>query len=298
MKRLLLILALALSPGVAHAAGAVYTGSLVVPVGSTITLTGTGSGCALINSSGIIYQGICPSGTAAFTGTSPIVITGSGPYAITCPTCFTTAGGTVTGSTTFSNPLTAQQGITSSSISAPVISGISGTASSGFEIGSAAGFTQLSATSTAVCGGITGNALTISSAGTAVIGIDTSGNLCSIGTIYYTSDKHDKWDIHSAHIDGLAALESTDFNLAWRYLPKYGNPNQVHYGPMANDLPSYISGPQHNRIDTQALSATEAVAILQLDHEVGWMKVVLVILIIVVGILSIAVYGLYREARS
>jgi hypothetical protein len=267
MKRILLALVLAFIPCMATAATSPYYGSLVVPVGGNVTYTGSASGCALFNS-GILYQGICPVGTAAFVAGTSITITGSNPYTINCPLCFTTAGGTI-GATTVTGLLTAQAGVTSSSTSVPIISGASGSASSGFKIGSASGFTQLSATATSVCGGVTGNALTISSAGTPIVGLDTSGNLCATGTIYYTSDPSAKYDIHPAGIRGLDAIDAADFNLSW----KYKGSNQVHYGPMATSLPAFISGPNHDRIDTQALATTEAIAIQELSADIHtlWM---------------------------
>jgi len=285
MRRLLLALALVLFPATASA-GALYTGSLYVPIGSTVTLQGSTVGCALFNGSGVLYEGVCPSGTAAFSGTLPIVITGSGPYAITCPTCFTTAGGSVSGATTFSSLLTASAGINSTSTGVPVTSGASGFASAGYYLGSTAGFTKLSTTGTSVCGGVTGNALTITSNATPIIGIDQAGNLCAIGTIYYTSDPKAKTDIAVAHIDGLAAIRGADFDLSWRYKGS----NQVHYGPMATQLPSFISGPNHDHIDTQALATTEAIAIQQLSNQVEamrWMVAILAGLLVLIGCVAV-----------
>jgi hypothetical protein len=285
MKRIALALLLAVLPLSAHA-GAVYTGSLVVPIGSTVTLTGSAAGCALFNSSSILYQGICPSGTAAFVAGTNITITGSNPYTINCPLCFTTAGGTI-GATTVTGLLTTQAGVTNTSTSVPIISGASGTASSGFKIGSASGYTQLSATATSVCGGVTGNALTISSAGTPVVGIDTSGNLCATGTIYYTSDPNAKYDIQPANINGLDAITHADFNLSWRYKGQ----NQVHYGPMATSLPAYIAGPKHDHIDTQALATTEAIAIQQLSHglQTLWFLEFFTLFVLVLAVVALFV---------
>lgn len=290
-----------LAPLPAEAATTVYTGSLVVPVGNSITLTGAAAGCALVNSSSIVYQGSCPVGTAAFSGTSPIVITGTNPYTISCPTCLSTAGGTVSGNVTFSGTTTfsgaatfntlptSTVGITNSSTSVAITSGASGSYSAGFKIGSGAGgFTQLSTTNTALgtCG-VAGTALAISASGTLVTTDDTSGNLCTIGAIYYTSARDTKQNIRRAGIDGLAVLRGADFDLAWEYLPQYGDPHQTRYGPMADDLPSYISGPKHDRVDLEALVVTEGIAIKQLDaREKELSAAVLLLLILCLGLLA------------
>ena len=297
MRKFFIALALLLLPVPALAASTVYYGSLTVPTGGNITWGAGGTGCVL-STLGIFSVGNCPAGTAAFTAGSNITITGSNPYTIACPNCFQTTGGTVSGATTFASQLTLSGGATSSmAISIPngayaFISGASGSyTASGYWIGNGAStYSKLNTTSSTLCSGtVAGSGLALTVGSSLTTTIDSSGNLCTIGTIYYTSARKDKYDIHTAGIDGLRALAGADFNLAWKYRYPYGDPRQVHYGPMADNLPSYISGPHHDRIDLQALVVTEGVAIQQLASEVAVQRVALIALILWCCALTLAV---------
>lgn len=280
MRRLLLALALVLVPLPAFAATTVYTGSLVVPTGGTITQSSGGTGCVLATL-GIYSIGNCPVGTASFVAGTNITITGSNPYTIACPLCFLTTGGMISGAVTFSNPTTfnalptSSVGLTNTSTSIPVTSGASGVYSKGFAIGNgASSFTYLGTTaSTLATCNIPGSALAVTVGSTLTTTIDASGNICTIGTMYYTSARFTKQNIRAGGFNGLQVVRAVNADLAWEYQAKYGDSHQTRYGPMADDLPSYISGPKHERIDLEAVVWTEWDAIARLDSEVQDMRI-------------------------
>jgi hypothetical protein len=293
MRTLLALLALLLLPAPALAAATVYTGSLVVPVGGTITQASGGTGC-VVATAGLYGIGICPTGTASFIAGTNITITGSNPYTINCPLCFQTTGGTITGATIFSNTttfnglLTSSVGITNSSATVPVTSGASAAYSKGFAIGNGAGtFSYLGTTASSLgtCS-VAGTGLALTVGTTLTSAIDASGNLCTIGTIYYTSARYTKSNIRSADMHGLDVVRSVNANLAWNYKAQYGNPTQTRYGPMADDLPAYISGPNHSRIDLEAAIWTQWDALRSLDAEVQWLRLAVGALVVWCLVLS------------
>ena len=283
IRKLLAMLVLAFIPHLVMAAAPTYTGNVNIPVGGNLTLLSGGTGCALVTL-GQVSGGICPAGTAVFSAGTNITITGSNPYTINCPNCAQltntpqTFAGTLTFSntTTFSSLLTGTAGATFSSSSVPVKVGASGAyTSGGVALGTTGGFAQLTTTSSSIATcAIVGNELALQNpAGSLVDTFDTSGNLCSLGTQYYVSSKSEKRDIRPAWINGLLTIDRADFNLSWEYKRALGVGDQVHYGPMAESLPTFISGPNHGRIDIQALLTTEAVAIQELSALVAMLFV-------------------------
>lgn len=300
MKKLVLTLVLTLFPTVASAALPTYTGSFVVPSSANITYTGGGNGC-LISTGGVLSIAACPAGTAAFSGSVPIVITGTGPYTITCPTCFVTGGGTVSGASTFSSTLgvngllTASAGITSSSTSAPVTSGVAGAASSGFQIGASLGFTQIHVTASTGCQSVTGSGLNIKSNGTTIATMDTSGNLGLCGVLYTASKRAYKQDIHPLSVDALQVLHDTNF-VSFRYKAQYANPTQTHLGFIADDTPSILSGPKHDHFEVAALAVVEGKAIQELGQQVQSLTVMVGVLLTLCVVLIIGVIGVARRS--
>lgn len=274
MKRILFALLLAFMPTLALAGTPSYTGNVNIPASGSLKLLAGGTGCALVTL-GAVSAGNCPVGTAVFAAGTNITITGSNPYTINCPNCAQTTGATFTGAVTFSSTatfnalLTASAGITSSSTSVPITIGTTGNYSPGIKFGTAGGFSTLatSASSLGTCNISASGMGLFNISGVLIDAWDLAGNQCSSGTIYYTSSRYTKQNIHAADIDGLAVFRDVNFNLAWEYLPKYGDPHQVRYGPMAEDLPAFISGPKRDRIDLEALVVAEGVAIHQLDVE-------------------------------
>ncbi len=281
MKRLALALALCALPRAASAAGAVYTGSLVVPTGSTITMVGATAGCVVTNSAGVQVAGICPSGTAAFSAGTNITITGTNPYTINCPLCFQTTGGTVTGATTFN------AGVTSTALDISTGGALNFLSTAG-QLGVPGSGT--------VVGTVPCTALGVANSGVAWVDcFDTSGNIGTGGQVTATqfniaSRREWKSDIEYAGIDALSVLDEHHFDLAWHYLPKYGDPNIRHVGPMANDLPTYLSGPRHDAVNVYALAVTDAIAIKQLSAQIEALWVVVATLfggLVAVGLVTL-----------
>jgi hypothetical protein len=280
MKRLLLILLLALIPATASAGVPTYNGNLVVPTGATLTIQGATAGCAIVQANGTIVGAVCPTGTAIFSGTAPIVLTGTGPYAITCPTCFTTTGGTISGATAFSSSATFN-GLVTVNTNANITGRLVVGAATGVGVGGDIAFGRTTSTAAAFFG----NTLTFLD-----FGVTNGANYTFTGGNVYaplfltTSLRSHKQDIHPLKVDGLAILRATDW-ASFRYLPKYGNPKETHIGYIADDTPSLLSGPKHDHFDAQAVATVDAQAILQLDRR-------LTVLVYLVSVLAAIVLAM------
>jgi hypothetical protein len=251
-------------------------------------MTGGGSGCILSNSSGQLYIAACPQGTAAFSGSAPITITGSGPYTIACATCFTTSGGTVTGATTFSAATTFQAAVTHQA-NDNIANGY------GLYITGPSYTGELQPTASSV-GTVTGELFGIFNSGTGLeVAFDHSGNIGTAGQVTATqfnisSKRSYKQDIQPLSVDALEVLR----NICWssyKYRPGHGDPTQTHIGFIADCAPSIVSGTNHDHFDVEAVATIDGVAVLELQKQICVLYgCVLTLLIItcVLGVVALA----------
>lgn len=273
-----------------------YAGNLQVMNGASLTYANGASGC-LLAVSGVVTVMPCPVGTVAFSASSPFTVTGSGPYVIGCPTCYTTAGGTITGAVTLSSTLAVTGAVTlSAGLTTPGLVTVNNTYGSTdalkFKSGTSSTYTSITS-GTATVNGVAGTLLALTNTGTTdLINFDASGNVGTLGTVtatnFFSSSKRShKQDIQPLSFDALQVLRDTDW-ASFRYLPKWGDPKQTHIGFIADDTPSVLSGPLHDHFDAQALATVDAQAILQLERDVQvlWICCALlaVLLVIVLGV--------------
>lgn len=291
MKRALLALLLLLAPLPALAGTATYNGNIVVPTGATLTIQGQPTGCVLLNSSGQAYGAICPNGTGVFSGSLPIVLTGSGPYVVSCPTCAVTTNTAQTflGATTFSSAVTFNAAVTNNgslSVTGPVDVGKTGLGVAG-DVISSRGASTAKVWLTSSGSVYLDFGLTTASAFTFA-----GGNLYA-PAFFTTSLRAHKTDIHPLAIDALTVLRSADW-ASFRYLPKFGDPREQRIGFIADDTPSILSGPKHDHFDLQAVSTVNAQAILQLETRLTRLSHVVVALLVIVAALVAALVALRR----
>lgn len=101
----------------------------------------------------------------------------------------------------------------------------------------------------------------------------TAGALGVAGTVtasnFFTGSRREwKTDIHSLRgVDALDVLARTDW-ASFRYRATHGDPNIIETGFIANDTPAVLSGGCHCHFNAQAVATYDALAILQLQHEV------------------------------
>lgn len=303
----------------AQAAAPVYAGNLQVVNGANLSFLSGGSGCLLVQN-GVAYIAACPVGTVAFSAASPFTVTGTGPYVIGCPTCFTTSGGTVTGATSFSNGITVTG---NSSFASPLAAGTAATTAYTL-IGGVSQITNKNAntplalqfannsssTSSTYIGSNSVNTVQSYPCNVLAIGnygfapdicVDNAGHVSTGDSIYAAnffvpSKRAYKYDIQPLSVDALQVLHDADL-ATFRYRPGHGDPRLPHVGIIADDSPSILSGEKHDHLDIEALATVDAKAILQLDTQIQVLYVILGALMLLV-IALVAVLGLVWHEKQ
>lgn len=282
-----------------QAATPLYAGNLQVMAGANLQFLGLGAGCVLTDANGKAFIAACPTGTVAFSAAAPFTISGSSPYIIGCPTCFTTAGGTITGATVINAATTIGAQLNVSSGIHVTAGGI--TSDTGYpsvvnalrwDSGGSGGMSGIGASGSLVIQGVTASLFQIGDNSNNDLAMDISGNMGVRGnvtapTFFSTSLRSHKQDIQPLSLDALQVLHDTDW-ASFRYLKKYGDPHQAHIGFIADDTPSVLSGPKHDHFDAQALATVDAQAILQLDKDIQVLWVccafLAMLLVVVLGV--------------
>lgn len=273
MRAFVVMLVLAAIPALAPAQSTLYTGSLNVPAGGFITFASGGNGCAIVTN-GQIIPANCPAGTASFAGSGPIVISGTNPYTISCPTCLLTSGGSTIGLVTFT------QGLTLNGTLPMIIASTNQQLQfSSANNGAAVSFTSINAHATTLGPDTSGAqadtvgcglyAVEYASVGPRAC-VDTAGNGGFVGDVWanafhITSKRSLKKDIAPIHINALQTLADTCWSqYAYRGLDTY----ERHTGFIGDCAPSILSGPKHDHFDVEAVATVDALAIMQLEHDV------------------------------